>query len=165
MNKKRHLIYILFGIFFSLQIPLFALVTKGLERIPFADNNPFQVQLQARSKVDGTKIVNSNTKKQEVVSNADTQTKNAIKKIWEGNDGLLNVMVELADDKYEVKINVYNLLGKEVKKIYQGLPPNKNNEGYYVFTSQTQLNLPKNVYILVIQGSGFRIADRFIVAK
>jgi hypothetical protein len=57
------------------------------------------------------------------------------------------------------------MLGKEVRVVYQGLAKDKNDDGYYIFTSQNPINLPKNVYILVIQGETFKIADRFIIAK
>jgi len=140
----------------------------NLKRLERSNNTllPTQLICQIQSKTDGIKVVNDNSKKQdEQVPNPDSLTKNSIKKIYENNDGLLNVIVELADEKSEVKLYVCNLLGKEVAKIYQGLPTNKNNDGYFVFTSQTHLNLPKSVYIVVLQGNTFKIAEKFIVTK
>lgn len=57
------------------------------------------------------------------------------------------------------------MLGKEMRKIFEGIPNEKNEEGYYIFTSDTPVNLPKNIYILVIQGLTFKIADKFVVTK
>jgi hypothetical protein len=127
---------------------------------------PIQFIQQTQSKTDGTKVVNNNHRKQDgQVPNPDVHTKNSIKKVWENNDGLLNVTAELVDEKSEVKLYVCNLLGKKVAEIYQGLPTSKNNDGHFVFTSHTQLNLPKSVYIVVLQGNTFKLAEKFIVTK
>ncbi len=95
----------------------------------------------------------------------DTTSVNKIIKIWENNSGILNVIANLEDGKKSIKINVYNMLGKEVKKIFSGIPVNKNSNGEYYFSSETALELPRGVYILVIQGAEFRIAEKFILTK
>jgi len=132
-------------------------------------------QIISRNISDGIKVVsNNNNKKREAQGEIEienqklskpTQPKNKIKEIREESDGILNVVAEIEDDKAEIKILIFNMLGKEVRKIFQGIPTEKNEDGYYIFTTEKPLNLPKNAYILVIQGNTFRIADRFIVAR
>jgi hypothetical protein len=170
MRKKLFLFLVLFLHFTVATIVVTAINIKVNE---FSSDVLYKMQSpqQIPSKVDGTKVVNNNSKKNGVTNlNAENQfkselTKNSIKKIWEGNDGFLNVVAELSDAQSEVKITIYNMLGKEVKKVYSGLPEEKDEDGYYIFTSQAPLNLPKNIYILVIQGNTFKVADKFIIAK
>ena len=104
---------------------------------------------------------NNNTKKREEPA----KKKNKIVEIIEDNNGILNIVAEIEDAKSEIKITIFNMLGKEVRKVFQGIPTEKNDDRQYVFTSKNPLNLPKNVYILVIQGDTFRIAEKFIAIK
>lgn len=99
------------------------------------------------------------------IDEADTNNRNKIKKIWENSSGVLNVTANLIDTNIVVKINAYNMLGKKVAEIFSGVPSNKNGDGEYHFTSDTATNLPKGVYVLVIQSSRFRIAEKFIITK
>jgi hypothetical protein len=142
--------------------------TKHLYISTVNGTKPEFLRMIAYDNPNGIKVVsnnaNSNTKKREGQV-ANPQPKNSIKEIREENDGVLSVVAEIADDKTEINIAVFNMLGKEVRKIFQGIPTEKNDEGHYVFTSEKPLNLPKNVYILVIQGNTFKIADRFITVK
>ena len=124
-----------------------------MEKLSYISTN------SAASKLIGTKLVNSNTN-----DDKKHQT-NKIVRIWLGSDGLINATAEIKDDKEEVKIFIYNLLGKEISKIYDGLPNEKDEDGNYKFTSQSPLNLPNNIYILVIRGTSYKIADKFIISK
>lgn len=119
----------------------------------------------------GTKVVGNYRKqkkyKKEIqrIDEADTNNRNKIKKIWENSSGVLNVTANLIDTNIAVKINAYNMLGKKVAEVFSGIPSNKNGDGEYHFTSDTATNLPKGVYVLVIQSSRFRIAEKFIITK
>jgi hypothetical protein len=163
MKKHIKTILIIFVITILSQIVVFA---HNQSNFPLL-NNPkisFLASQQNSLKANGTKVVSNNdNKKQE--TNPDSIKKNSIKKIWESSDGFLNVAVELADEKSEIKLTVLNLLGKEIAKIYQGQPETKNDEGHFVFTSKTQLNLPKSIYVLILQGNTFKVADKFIITK
>ncbi|MDR0926520.1 MAG: hypothetical protein LBO69_01975 [Ignavibacteria bacterium] len=165
LTKYLITIFLFFTLLFSANATPF--YTKDLQM--FQVNSASQpLPFFAYQKTDGTKIAPDNVKKNDTRStptNTEPKQSNSIKKIWEGTDGLLNVEADIADDKDEVKIVVYNMLGKEVRKVFQGIPAEKNAEGHYLFNSQTNINLPKNVYILVIQGTTFKIADRFVIAR
>ena len=165
MNTLLKIIYIVFWSILSSNITINAFNSKMLEGFNVINTKSEFQQIIARNN-DGIKVVSNNQKKREgEVANVETQPKNSIKKIFEESDGTLNVIVELLDNKSEVRISVFNMLGKEVRKIYKGLPHKKNDDGHYVFASEAPLNLPKNVYILVVQGNAFKIADRFILAR
>lgn len=99
------------------------------------------------------------------ITKLDTTNKNKIVKIWENNSGVLNITAKLNDNKKNIKVIVYNMLGKEVSILFNGVPVNKNSDGDYYFVSDTSLELPRGVYILVIQGIDFRIAEKFILTK
>ena len=130
------------------------------------------------NKSTGTKLVADLRKKQNIINNTidninvtakteklDSAQNNKIVKIWEVNEGVLNIAVALSDTQSVIKIAVYNMLGKEIKKIFTGLPTNKNEDGNYIFSSETALNVPKGVYIIVVQGAQFRIAEKYIFTK
>ena len=123
-----------------------------IENILFTSNNDI-----------GTKVVNLNNKNNK--NDEKIHHINKIVKIWIENDWIVNATAEIKDNKEEIKVSIYNLLGKELHKIYEGQPKEKDEDGNYKFTSQTPINLPNNVYILVIQGINYKIADKFIVSK
>ena len=106
-----------------------------------------------------------NQQKKTNITKLDTTNKNKIVKIWENNSGVLNITAKLNDNKKNIKVIVYNMLGKEVSILFNGVPVNKNSDGDYYFVSDTSLELPRGVYILVIQGIDFRIAEKFILTK
>jgi len=164
MNKNFKIFIIVFLNLIFTNINVTAFDAKRLYVPTVNTSKPQFQQIIANDNSVGIKLVSNNTKKREGQV-ANPQTKNSIKRIREENDGVLNIVAEIADSNSEVRITVFNMLGKEVRKIYQGKPTEKNEDGHYVFTSEKPLNLPKNVYILVIQGNTFRIADRFITTK
>ncbi|MCL2039597.1 MAG: hypothetical protein FWG85_04110 [Bacteroidetes bacterium] len=109
--------------------------------------------------VNNTKVMNSNKNENK------KHLTNKIIKIWIESDGILNATAEIKDSKEELKISVYNMLGKEVFKVYQGMPLKKDEDGNYKFVSSSPINLFNNVYILVIEGTSYKIADKFIISR
>ncbi len=82
-----------------------------------------------------------------------------IKSIKETKDGL-TLTVELADDQQVLTVSAYNLLGKKVLDIYHG--------GEKAGTREYPLNtnsIPSGIYICVVQGDNFRLAEKFFVSK
>ena len=149
-NKTKYMLLLVILFFISIKINVLA-----IENLSYASTNNYLVAI---SKSNSTKLTaNKNDEK--------IHQTNKIVKIWIGSDGILNATAEIHDNKEEVKIFIYNLLGKELNKIYDGLPTEKDNEGYYKFTSSTPINLPFNIYILVMQGTSYKIADKFIISK
>jgi hypothetical protein len=104
-------------------------------------------------------------KKGEDTSTKVTYPKNKIRKMWVGNDGVLNLDVELLDACSEIKITIFNMFGKAVHKVYKGLPKNENKDGFYSFQSSTPIKLPKSVYIVVVQGNTFKLAEKLVISN
>ncbi len=69
------------------------------------------------------------------------------------------LIVELASEQRRLEIAVYNLLGKRVVTVYQG----KASPGVHEYPLPSA-GLPNGVYICVVQGDGFRLAQKFVVA-
>jgi hypothetical protein len=69
------------------------------------------------------------------------------------------LIVELASEQRRLEIAVYNLLGKRVATVYQG----KASPGVHEYPIPSA-GLPNGVYICVVQGDGFRLAQKFVVA-
>jgi len=70
------------------------------------------------------------------------------------------VVVELAADQRRLDIGVYNLLGKRVATVYQG----KATAGVREYGIPT-VNLPNGIYICIVQGDGFRLAQKFVLSR
>lgn len=82
-----------------------------------------------------------------------------IKSIKETKDGLL-LTVELADDQQNLIVSAYNLLGKKVLDIYHGGEKAGVREYPVNITS-----IPSGIYICVVQGDNFRLAEKFFISK
>ncbi len=164
MNSIIKIFFIIFA--FAMSCELFAIANNS---IYLYDSYQSRAGISSISfstdKSNGTKVATTSKKQNMQVAKPDTTNSNKIVKVWEDSEGILNVLAELADAQSEVKLSIFNMLGKEVKRIYSGVPPKKNEDGHHYFSSETALNVPKSVYILVIQGSNFRIAEKFIVTK
>lgn len=84
---------------------------------------------------------------------------NRIHRIQE-NNGEYTILVELATDQPRLDIGVYNLLGKRVVTVYQGRAAAGLRE-YPIPTA----GLPNGIYICVVQGNGFRLAQKFALSR
>ena len=69
------------------------------------------------------------------------------------------VKVNLKDKDSEIRLSVFNILGKEVFEIHNGKPINGNE---YEFLSS---NLPNGIYLCILTGRNFRDAAKFIVSR
>jgi len=109
----------------------------------------------------GIKFANNNNSKAlslEKVEN-DTVRTNSIINIWNNND-IYNVRINIRDKDSEVEIGVFNMLGKEVMKVFKGIVG--NNEAIYEFNAD---KLPNGVYLCVLQGRNFRDVEKFVVSR
>ncbi|MGB9701505.1 MAG: hypothetical protein ACPL1A_02130 [Candidatus Kapaibacteriota bacterium] len=92
---------------------------------------------------------------------ADTSTNgNKISKIWNDNQ---NFRIKLYITQYKdqsIRLSLYNLLGKEVKVIYEGVP--LDNDYEYTFP---YLDLPNGVYLCVLNGHFYRDTKKIVISK
>lgn len=75
---------------------------------------------------------------------------------------VLSVVVELADNQSWMEINLFNMLGKKVKEIYRG--PMQSEDTPREYTANVS-DLPNGLYILVVQGSNVRLADKVLISR
>ncbi|GAB1431130.1 hypothetical protein MASR2M18_19650 [Ignavibacteria bacterium] len=91
---------------------------------------------------------------------ADSAVGSRIVGIREGGD-TFRLLLDLGEDQHNISINAFNLLGKKVTEIYQG--PEKAGRGKdYTFNVG---GLPNGIYICVVQGDNFRLAEKFIISR
>ncbi len=134
-------------------------------------DTPITQSIVMKKRNTGTKVVNRYRKQKKYketiqkIDVADTNNSNKITKIWESPSGILNVTAKLIDTNIVIDINAYNMLGKKVAEVFSGKPINKNGDGEYYFVSDNTTNLPKGVYVLVIQSNKFRVAEKFVLTK
>jgi len=93
--------------------------------------------------------------------NADTIVGNArIAAVW--NDAN-QIKVKLQISQYRdvsLKLSLYNLLGKEVKTIYEGLP--RDNDYEY---NASIADLPNGVYICILSSNNYKDAKKLVISR
>jgi len=89
---------------------------------------------------------------------ADTSISNKILQVWATSTDL-NVKVQVSDKNKQINITVYNMLGKEIVKVFEGLHV-RESDPYIV-----NINMPNGIYICVLRGDGFRHAEKFIISR
>lgn len=89
---------------------------------------------------------------------ADTSVTNKILQVWATSTDL-NVKVQVSDKNKQINITVYNMLGKEIVKVYDGLHA-RESDPYTV-----SFYIPNGIYICVLRGDGFRHAEKFIISR
>ncbi len=111
-----------------------------------------------------TKPVNKDKKLKSSDTKGDSTIKriNKITSILERRDGEgYYLLLELEDYEQRIQIAAYNLLGKKVLDIYNGIPINDPDYRYDIMTN----NLPNGVYICFVFGKNFRLQEKFVVSR
>lgn len=140
----------LFTILFSLTI-LCSINLIGQEDLAFANTN--------KGNNNGTKIDN-NSKKETVEAPNDTlRAENQISFIY--NDGEQYFLKLRMIKEVEVKIEIFNMLAKPVKTIYEG-KASVDPDRLYEFNAST---LPNGIYFAILQGNGFRHPYKFTIRR
>lgn len=89
---------------------------------------------------------------------ADTTVNNKILQVWATSTDL-NVKIQVTDKNKQINITVYNMLGKEIVKVYDGIHT-RDTDPYTV-----NFFIPNGIYICVLRGDGFRNAEKFIISR
>jgi hypothetical protein len=119
-----------------------------------------QTRLAQNSKPNGTKI--AEIQKDEKNSTHKNPGQNRIKELRERQDGNgFQLYLELADYDSSIKIVVLNMLGKKVIDVYEGLPNTAKDYYYDIPTSE----LSNGVFVCIVQGKDFRLAEKFIISR
>lgn len=169
-NKRNLLIsyflpvFVILSMFISLNSNLKSqtnyndLITPTASRSQKIFLREFMIEENSSSKqVNNKKLKSSETK-------GDTTIKrvNKITSILERRDGEgYYLLLELEDYEQRIQIAAYNLLGKKVLDIYNGIPINDPDYRYDIMTN----NLPNGVYICFVFGKNFRLQEKFVVSR
>ncbi len=89
---------------------------------------------------------------------ADTNVTNQILQVWYSSTELF-VKVKVVDKNKNISLTVYNMLGKELIQIFEGV--HTRDENPYI----VRYSLPNGIYICVLQGESFRDAEKFIISR
>lgn len=79
-----------------------------------------------------------------------------------GRNDDYEVSVELAQDQTRLDCGAYNLFGKRVMDIY--VTQSYEKAGRKTFTFNTA-GIPNGMYLCVVQGNNFRIAEKFQISR
>lgn len=121
-------------------------------------NNEFTDQIDSRTKT--TKFENSpKINKPKIL--ADTSSYgNKIERVWNnGQIFLVKLLITNFKDR-PIRLSLVNLIGKEVKVVYEGIPKDSNWE--YTFSYS---DIPSGVYLCVLSSSEYRDAKKIVITR
>jgi hypothetical protein len=90
---------------------------------------------------------------------ADTTTK--IRSLGKSSNGGYKVVINLANDESNLDIGVYNILGRKLIAVWNGAEKKGDGLEYEIQAG----SLPDGMYICVVQGKDFRLAEKFVVSR
>lgn len=93
------------------------------------------------------------------VENDTLSEANTIERIWFDQTNY-NVDVRLDEGGNLIRLAVFNMLGKEVLEVYEGVQANLKSQ--YSFNGD---RLPPGIYFCVLTGNGLKDARKFIVTR
>jgi len=79
-----------------------------------------------------------------------------------GRNDDYEVTVEIAQDQSRLDFGAYNLFGKKVLDIYVSQTYEKAGIRTYTFNTS---GIPNGMYLCVVQGNNFRIAEKFQISR
>lgn len=106
-------------------------------------------------------VKKGNTTKNDVIENDTAIKSNRILAIRESEKGdKIQIYTQIENKEQNIKITIYNLLGKKVMELYEG-PPKDSNQPYELTTS----DFPKGIFLIVISGDNFRLREKLIISR
>lgn len=103
----------------------------------------------------------SNSTTLESIENDTAVKANRIISIRESEKGdKIQIFIQIENKEQNIKIMIYNLLGKKVLDLYEGQPKD-SNQPYEVNTS----DLPKGIFLIVVSGENFRLREKLIISR
>jgi hypothetical protein len=110
---------------------------------------------------NGKKIT---TRKNDPKINNDTTSTNKANKILSVRESergdKFYIYIQVENPEHDIKIVVYNLLGKKVLDVYEGKPKDQS-QPYELSVSE----LPKGIFLLVVIGENFRLREKIVITR
>jgi hypothetical protein len=91
----------------------------------------------------------------------DTSKNNRIIGIREHSGGIYQLELDISDNQQNLSIGIYNLLGKKVVDVHQGSEFAGRSK---MFDINVQ-GIPNGIYMCIVQGDNFRLAEKFYVSR
>jgi len=90
---------------------------------------------------------------------ADTVRTNRIVNTY-GEGDRYTITLDLIDNQDNMRISLFNLLGKKVLDIYSG----DASSGRFTHTFNVS-SVPKGMYLCVVRGDNFQLAEKFVITR
>lgn len=91
----------------------------------------------------------------------DTSRNSRIIGIREHSGGIYQLELDISDNQQNLSIGIYNLLGKKVLDVHQGSEFAGKSK---MFDINVQ-GIPNGIYMCIVQGDNFRLAEKFYVSR
>jgi hypothetical protein len=143
----------------KIMLSLFIIIIAIFGNYFFLMANNFSSKIAFKSEIINSYFYSKESLK--VPLEADTSSfGNKIERIWSNNQ-VFNVKLAIYGFKdRQIRLSLVNLIGKEVKVIYEGLP--KDSDWEYSFSYS---EIPSGVYICVLSSSDYRDAKKIVISK
>lgn len=89
-----------------------------------------------------------------------TKKENKITSVRESSDKIF-LYIDLIDYDQKIQISVFNLLGKKVLDVFEGMPYKDPDYAYEISKS----NLPNGVYLFIVLGKNFKLREKFVISR
>lgn len=171
LNGKYYTIILLLFLFFTCfahNTPLYSKLNVNEILFISSSDKPksfLEIIFQLKESNTGTKIAQKkDTGKQKSYLNSvnedTTKKENKITSVRESSDKI-SLYIDLIDYDQRIQISVFNLLGKKVLDVFEGLPYKDPDYPYEISKS----NLPNGVYLFVVLGKNFKLREKFVISR
>ncbi|MCX7737189.1 MAG: hypothetical protein N2319_10810 [Candidatus Kapabacteria bacterium] len=170
ISKLYIVLILLFAFHFSFAISKSQSSKVTINEIIFLNNTDkpksfLEIIFQLKDSNTGTKIApKKDAGKQKSylnsVSEDTTKKENKITSVRESSDKIL-LYIDLIDYDQRIQISVFNLLGKKVLDVFEGLPYKDPDYAYEV----SKANLPNGVYLFIVLGKNFKLREKFVISR
>lgn len=92
---------------------------------------------------------------------ADSSRPNRIVSIRENNSGLYQLELDISENQQNLQIGIFNLLGKRVLDVHQGAEYAGRSRMY----DMNVQSIPNGIYVCIVQGDNFRLAEKFYISR
>jgi hypothetical protein len=125
----------------------------------FAIGNLFAQQSSTKTGNNGTQV-DRNSKETSLKLESDSlNNQNKIRFVY--NDGEQYIIKIQVPRDVDIKIEIFNMLAKPVKTVYEG-KSSSDPDRIYDFNAST---LPNGIYFAILQGNGFRHPYKFTIRR
>lgn len=148
--------------FFTIVSTITLLVASGMNaqsyRYGMAKKDGTSVEISKKTVIYPVKTGDSSTFTRRATASDTVRTNRIVNTFGEGDR--YTITLDLTENQDNMRISLYNLLGKKVLDIYSG----DAASGRFTHTFNVS-SVPKGMYLCVVRGDNFQLAEKFVITR